>query len=1146
MSNTILHQISNLKFKILISVLYPYFFSFYPIKSFKYFTSKILRSNKILILNEYGIYIYDKNLEAECSLIVFNNEIINSQSELKLVSISQFDLPNYYVICRIKNNIYIVSDENNNNNLIFNATLERKYMAEKLVVIPFKYESDISNNNNIYFIISYIYNKKLCIDKYMITNKKSIELISSVTYDSFICHESGYITCQIMINSSNKEILSCFFQLSGDNFPLMNFVSDPENNFQTISNNTIYGLTLKTILIKSEKNKQKSKSLNCLINEYGQTYCILFDSYANSYSNLVHIYDGCIGDPDSFRIVYSIEKEETSFSCGLSSQKMEMIIFDKDYNIKSNNKDYTNCYYKSDYKDCKNILSYDLVYLNQNNNYYFLYTCEDSGNYTFLNESYGICNNEIDEIYFNNSSPSDSNFTSNVTNSTSDFNNSTLNTTTNTTTGATTITATNKTSNTKSNYNLNNFTLIQFYQEDGILKGKIDIKKEEIVKNLTEIINEIEIGKKYQIIGSDYDIKISPINDQFTEGTKVNFTECENILKKGNNLPEDSKLNILKIEINQENKQILNNKIEYVIFDENKNRLDLSECKNIKIEIRYEINNSTKLNFSMISYYYDQGIDIFNINDSFFNDICYPFSNNKSDVILKDRISDIYQNYSLCEKNCTYDYIEVDSNEIVCQCPVKQEVSTQVDEVEFVDILKMTIVNSNVAVIKCYNLVFTSENKSNNIGFCFFLILLIIQLIEAIYYFIKRQKPVTDFIRNEMVKNNYIIAKSKDKSDPAKKKNHKNEGPKMDVYQMNNKNWNAKHIPINSVTIISSNDIMIDKKNKKVNSNLNGINKCPSRNKIKSKTSKKDISNKNQEKNSRNKTIADNDKDPKNNESQKSIDINNSSGISKCPGYYHLILINAKNLTKIKSNNSKYILNIYTFKEATKNDMRGVWRITWICLLNTENILKTFVFKSVVELKSLRIILFIFTYSFYLTLNALFYGNNKISDNYHYDGDYLYLYSSVNNLVISISSGIAGIILILLENLIHSRYELEEIFRAQEKNMKKYKKYEVNEKQLEKIKTQINKTMKKLKIKNIIFLSINFVFMMFFFYFITAFCAVYHETQISWILNAIISFIVSIIIEFIIAFTNAIIYETSVRYKIESLFKISLFVYKYT
>ena len=37
----------------------------------------------------------------------------------------------------------------------------------------------------------------------------------------------------------------------------------------------------------------------------------------------------------------------------------------------------------------------------------------------------------------------------------------------------------------------------------------------------------------------------------------------------------------------------------------------------------------------------------------------FSYSENDSDIILKDRISDIYQNYSLCDSNCEYDSIDI-------------------------------------------------------------------------------------------------------------------------------------------------------------------------------------------------------------------------------------------------------------------------------------------------------------------------------------------------------------------------------------------------------------------------------------------------------------------------------------------------------
>lgn len=38
--------------------------------------------------------------------------------------------------------------------------------------------------------------------------------------------------------------------------------------------------------------------------------------------------------------------------------------------------------------------------------------------------------------------------------------------------------------------------------------------------------------------------------------------------------------------------------------------------------------------------------------------MCYFYASNNTDMILKDRINDIYQNFNLCEDNCDYDKID--------------------------------------------------------------------------------------------------------------------------------------------------------------------------------------------------------------------------------------------------------------------------------------------------------------------------------------------------------------------------------------------------------------------------------------------------------------------------------------------------------
>ena len=67
--------------------------------------------------------------------------------------------------------------------------------------------------------------------------------------------------------------------------------------------------------------------------------------------------------------------------------------------------------------------------------------------------------------------------------------------------------------------------------------------------------------------------------------------------------------------------------------------------------------------------------------------------------------------------------------------------------------------------------------------------------------------------------------------------------------------------------------------------------------------------------------------------------------------------------------------------------------------------------------------------------------------------------------------------------------------------------------------------------------------MLLFFYYITAFCEVYKYTQVSWILDSVVSLFLSIITEFVTSFFNSIIYIISIQYKIKPLYKFAIFFY---
>ena len=670
------------------------------------------------------------------------------------------------------------------------------------------------------------------------------------------------------------------------------------------------------------------------------------------------------------------------------------------------------------------------------------------------------------------------------------------------------------------------------------IKDTLNKTKEELLNNLDEVMKDYEICKIYEIFGNDYNVKISPINSMMYKNisTYINFSNCENILRRENNLSISSVITVYQIEIDYPYDQTLNKKIEYAVFNENKKRLNLSVCKNEKIEINYQL-DETKINQTKVNYYSNLGIDVFDIKSDFFNDLCYPYSEKGSDIILKDRLSDIYENYSMCENNCEYNGINYSRNTIICICDVKTELNTNNDDpLKLNQMVIDTFKGSNLAVIKCYELVFDFRNKFNNIGFCIFTCLIIIHIPIYIYYFFNNITPIQRYLISEMNKFGYLInvynpiknSKNKKNSDKSKKDlSEKKMFKDNSLTDLNNsKKKQIRRIMI-SPTSTNKTLKLLGKNNNKMNKNNN----------------QKDDNNSNNKKSTNQKILKKNyfkifgNKNKLSEENKK----RNENISSK---YYSLIHINASNSSKKKIPKSNIILDNYNYKMAIKNDNRSFWRIFYICVLAKENIMNIIFFKTPLDLRSIRICLFIFNYSTDLALNTIFYTNQSISDKYHYEGKSVFVFSIVNNIVQSVFSSLISMVLLnSFEHMIDSRGDFEDIFKEEENKMRKNNDYKVNKKKKINIILKIRYICLKLKRKILFFFILEFLLMIFFYYFVTAFCEVYKNTQVSWLFDFFSSFWFSLLAEILMAWILAIFYYFSIRYKLNVVYKIVIFFY---
>ena len=244
-------------------------------------------------------------------------------------------------------------------------------------------------------------------------------------------------------------------------------------------------------------------------------------------------------------------------------------------------------------------------------------------------------------------------------------------------------------------------------------------------------------------------------------------------------------------------------------------------------------------------------------------------------------------------------------------------------------------------------------------------------------------------------------------------------------------------------------------------------------------------------------------------------EINNKS-------YFNKIVIH-----KFKKNESE--IQDMDYEDAIIYDKRDYFRIFWAFLLESQIILGTFCTENYLDLFIIKLSFFVFTFQISFFLNALFYTDDYISDAYHNDG----VLDFISGLPKSIYSFIATLITTnLLKMLSNSKSELTRAIRRR----KRYNNY-LN---------IINIKLSKLRKKLIVYFLLLFLLGIFFLYYVTAFCAVYRNSQKYWFYGCLESFaldsLVSLIVCVFLSFLRYISIKNKIKYCYILANLISLFV----
>ena len=189
-------------------------------------------------------------------------------------------------------------------------------------------------------------------------------------------------------------------------------------------------------------------------------------------------------------------------------------------------------------------------------------------------------------------------------------------------------------------------------------------------------------------------------------------------------------------------------------------------------------------------------------------------------------------------------------------------------------------------------------------------------------------------------------------------------------------------------------------------------------------------------------------------------------------------------------------LNDLDYKVAIICDKRTYWQLYWALLKKGQLIIFTFFINDDYNLRAIKILLFIVSFALYFSINAFFFTDDTM--------DKIYVDNGMFNFIFQLPQIIYSSLVSTVINMILQKLSISE---AQILDMKK-------EKDVKKAKKKANNIKNRLKLKLIIFIILSSVLMLFFWYFISCFCAAYKNTQSILIEDTLISFATSMIYPF--------------------------------
>jgi len=634
-------------------------------------------------------------------------------------------------------------------------------------------------------------------------------------------------------------------------------------------------------------------------------------------------------------------------------------------------------------------------------------------------------------------------------------------------------------------YNIKNSTM-QLY---GVNKKKTPRHELLMRSNLTYIDLSYCIDKLYEDnnLEDDADIVIVKYDlGDATDSTTINPVEFK--LFNSKNGQEINNLNGCKdnsIVISYPLSSILNN---FPTESESKKLRNIEEKEVINLNLRQKFLKGKELNLE------NEEIDTFNIENKIYTDMCYPLKINGIDLILEDRVTYLYPEFTFCESNCVYNKTDFNLERIYCNCSPKDGFNL---EREFV--AKNTPVdeekvksNQKGTLLKC---LFKVSNIAHNFGFFYGLIVLLAEIglmiltlvysYKMLYALIERKYNLNkksidlDNVENDKLSDKIYKNKKKEEIIKTTERVLQEDGnPPKKNYKYNVYDYNKKK---------DTKKVFEDKKKNKNKTDAINVEKIEKLKIDENKDNKIDVLN------SQNASF-------EKSEVSTEADIDDENIFDLIEAEEKLLRLDYDNA--IKNNKSEILITIIT------EILDKIYLIKSIWLLQKY------------ELFSLYFSLYLLWHMLLLSFLSLFYNNSTFHK--------IWTRDSYPDLTYYLSFGfVSGIISFIiykaLSFLINYSYKLNEI-----KNIPK-----------EETEQQYNKIKFWNKIKLIVYYIVEFALLIVFFLYLISFCGVYTGTQSKLVQSYGIALIEIVIIKIIYGLILGILRRVSLSYKINKLYNVA-------